>query len=173
MAQFTEQQVLKIRNAASNGIDYTKLAEKFDCTSAVISRVALGTAYKQFDGPLTQKRTRKKKTVTKVTKIGTGKRAFTDEQVIWIREQIATGVSAPNLAKKFRVLSQSISSVARGATYPEVGGPLTSKKKKKPGPDLAALSIDDAARFLQAISVEWPKIRDAFAALDRLIGDLS
>ena len=182
MAQFNEKQVLKIRDGAAAGVDYTKLAEQFECPASTISSIARGATYKAFAGALTRRyaahgQAKKKKVVAKKKakkKRGSGNRVFTDEQVLDIRTRVAAGVSAPELSEEFGVASVSISSAARGATYPNVGGPLTSRDTlRRKLPDLATLSIDDASTFLQALSIEWPKIRASFAVLDELMGGAS
>jgi hypothetical protein len=110
-----------------------------------------------------------------------------------IRKQADKGVSYLDLAAKMGVHNSFIGSICRGKAYADVGGPIQRKRnsiKSKGGrkrqskakrtttassngrpkiSDFAALSIDDAARFLQALAGEWPKIRESFLCLDAIV----
>ena len=167
----SEKQVLKIRAGAAGGVAYAKLAERFDCTTANISRVAIGNSYPNFGGPLTQKR---KSNVTKKKaakeEVEVGQKRLTKKQVLAIRDAIAAGATTVEVAEEYGVRNQSISLIARGESYSDVGGPRTIKNpSRKDATDLAALSVDDAGRFLQALTAVWPQYRESFIAIDSLI----
>ena len=119
---------------------------------------------------------------------------LSNEHVLAIREAAHEGGDYESIAKKYRTSRPAIAAIARGDRYADVGGPITvrrvterSKKRKSAilkkrtvavantnrpqssSLDFATLSIDDAARFLQALAMEWPKIRESFLLLDRLV----
>ncbi len=120
-------------------------------------------------------------------------RTLTDAQVMRIRKKADKGVSYLDIAQEMGVHNSFIGSICRGKAYADVGGPLQRKRnsiKSKGGrrrqakakrtttapsngrpkiSDFAALSIDDAARFLQALAGEWPKIRESFLFLDAIV----
>ena len=106
---------------------------------------------------------------------------FTDAQIVSIRNKASKGGSYSEMAKESGCTTNHISAIARGSTYKSVTGPRTdrrpgNKKKRttamngRPLPDFTSLSIDDANRFLQALAMEWPKIRESFLLLDAMIG---
>ena len=121
-------------------------------------------------------------------------RSLTDAQVMRIRKKADKGVSYLDIAQEMGVHNSFIGSICRGKAYADVGGPLQRKRNSikskggrkktrrakkrtttassngRPGiADFAALSIDDAARFLQALAGEWPKIRESFLFLDAIV----
>lgn len=120
-----------------------------------------------------------------------GRKKLTDAQVIRLRTAASKGVIYTKLAEQYGLHETQISKIARGGSYASIGGPITQRhpgKKKKlrvtrgkkkataaasndrlQVSDLASLSIDDAARFLQALAMEWPNIKESFQLLDRLI----
>ena len=118
--------------------------------------------------------------------------SLSDAKVIRIRKAAATGKTYGEIADKEEMHQSFVGMIARGRSYKHVGGPISGKrhngKKKRrrksqakkrtttassngrPGiADFAALSIDDAARFLQALAGEWPKIRESFLFLDAIV----
>ncbi len=121
------------------------------------------------------------------------KRTLTPAKVIRLRKLAAAGTSYLELGEKFGIHNSFASTIARGNAYSDVGGPLQKtrhngkgKKKRRKSQakkrtttasnngrpriaDFAALSIDDAARFLQALAGEWPKIRESFLFLDAIV----
>ena len=120
-------------------------------------------------------------------------RTLTDAQVMRIRKKADKGVSYLDIAQEMGVHNSFIGSICRGKAYADVGGPLQRKRNSikskggrkrqrkakrtttaasngRPGiSDFAALSIDDAARFLQALAGEWPKVRESFLFLDAIV----
>lgn len=113
-------------------------------------------------------------------------RTLTDAQVLRIRKQAHNGADYSELGEHYDKVPGYIAAIARGVTYKHVGGPITFRRKCKgmrkarrtttaengspTPPDFATLPIDDAARFLQALAMEWPKIRASFLILDSIIG---
>ncbi len=113
---------------------------------------------------------------------------FTRKQIIEIRKRIAGGEKAVDIAPEYDVFNTTISSIARGETYKNIGGPrtrinktrksvikadLNAKKPRPPGTrkskaaptDLAAMPVDRAARYLQGMTAEWPQIVKAAEAI--------
>ncbi len=120
------------------------------------------------------------------------KKTLTDAQVVRLRKRAANGESYTAIAEDIGVHSSFVGFLARGKYRLDAGGPIQRARHngKKKGrrksqakkrattassngrpqiADFAALSIDDASRFLQALAGEWPKIRESFLCIDAMV----
>jgi hypothetical protein len=107
---------------------------------------------------------------------------LTAAKVRKIRAKAIEGATYGDIADEFKIHPTFARAIALGNAYQHVDGPrdklrtkprtnTTKQQASRNGTplDFASLPIDDAARFLQALAHEWPKIREAFNTLDAII----
>ncbi|MFB7222406.1 WhiB family transcriptional regulator [Streptomyces sp. NPDC056227] len=116
-----------------------------DRLAAIVDGVRRGMKYPQFDAlhGLTKgststfmSRTRKAFKARGETFPDLGRQAgvriLTDAQVIAIREQCAAGATDTDVSLAFGVSRKTVTDVARGKKYRNVGGPLREERKEEP-----------------------------------------
>ena len=90
---------------------------------------------------------------------------LTPQQAARIRELAAKGKSDQQLAVMFKRHPATIAKIRHGKFH---AGNRANQQSKQPR-QLTELNIDEATRLLQALSHEWPKIRESFQLLDSIV----
>jgi transcriptional regulator len=102
---FTDRQVIEIRERAERGISYYSIANDFKCSIALISQICRGINYKDVGGPIQPPYL---SCIAKLTK----------EQVTEILARYESGLATQgNLAEEFNVSRACIYNVLSGRTY--------------------------------------------------------
>ena len=98
---------------------------------------------------------------------GRGRRFFSEKQAVEIRERIFSGEKQEAVAKLFGVSHSTISSVAQGRTYFELGGPRTKIDKRKfQAPHIKAI------RYLHAEGALIKDVAELFSVSAQAISDV-
>ena len=68
----------------------------------------------------------------RISKLPMGRRRFTDDEIISMRERTSAGKATRNeLAKEYNISVFSIDSIVKGRTYASVGGPILDKDLRR------------------------------------------
>lgn len=121
--QLDSSQVIEIREIyTERKVTQEQLAQKYNVSTSIISRIMRNQAYTWIDGFIEGKQPQLPGQLSR--------RKLTSSQVIELRQSYAVGqVYQKELAKKYNVSPSTIGEIIRGEKYAEVDGPITHKGK--------------------------------------------
>jgi len=100
----------ELRAASPKTVTLAYLSELFETTIANAHLIVTGRTHKDVGGPITE-----------------AKGPTSEEDVIVIRQMRAMGYKYPELSDEFGKTEVALRSICSGKSFPQYGGPLTTK----------------------------------------------